>query len=264
MEDLSASTLREIVRKRADVLASLRDTPAPKPALVERLDVSRSTVDRAIDALVDAGLVRRIDGEYHTTANGRLALAVYRKYVDTTDTLAEAAPLLDSLPTDVTVARSLLDAGDIRVAEPHAPENAITEAVRRLQSARELLVFSPVIKSNYIRPVHEQVRERDLDVQLVLAQSALASMEDLRDVTGAVDDLLSAESFSLYTTDRQLPFLLYVMRGDGTETVGITVHDDGGIVGSVVAEDPDAVEWGQARFEDVMVDAEQVPTSTFL
>lgn len=264
VEELQGPALRETLRKRADVLASIRDAPAGKPALVERLEVSRSTVDRAIDSLVETGLIRRADGEYHATAHGRLALDTYQEYLDTTDTLAEAAPLLDGLPVDVSVPRSLFENGTVRVAKPHAPENAITEAVRELQFAEQLLVFSPIVKSNYIRLVQEQVEERDLDVTLVLETGASESLAALMDMTETVTHLLESESFSFYSTDRNLPFMLYLMLGGESDTVGITVHEDGGIVGSVTASDPDAVAWGREWFDDVMTDAETVKPSTLL
>lgn len=263
-EELEGPTLRETLRKRAGVLASIRDVPAGKPALVERLDVSRSTVDRAVDSLVETGQIRRVDGEYRATAHGRLALDTYQEYVDLTDTLAESAPLLDGLPADVSVDRALFESGTVRVAEPHAPENAITEAVKELQFAERLLVFSPVVKSNYVRLVQEQVEERGLDVTLVLETGASESMAALTNMTETIAELVESESFSLFRTDRELPFMLYLMLGDESDTVGITVHEDGGIVGSVTASDPDAVAWGQEWFDDVMTDTETVQPSSLL
>lgn len=263
-DDLDGQQLRDVVRKRTDVLASICETPARKPELVDRLDVSRSTVDRAVDALVEAGLIRRVDGDYCVTPHGRLALEAHQEYVSSTDRFAEAAPLLATLPVETTINRSLLEHGTIRVAEPHAPENAITEAVRELKSAEQLLVFSPVVKSSYVRLVHEQVAERGLEVTLVLEAGASESLASLADVTESVEHLLASESFSLYATDRELPFLLYLMLGEESDTVGLTVHEDGGLVGSVVADDPDAVAWGRAWFDDVLADADQQLASSLL
>jgi len=263
-DPVDEESLREVLRKRSQVLASVADDPATKPDLLDRLSVSRSTVDRALASLVDAGLVRRIDGDYRITPGGRLALSAYREYVDTTSALAEAAPLLDGLPVDATLDRALLEAGTVNIAEPQAPENAITEAVQELQSAERLLVFSPVVKSNYIRLVHKQVESRDLDVTLVLERGASESLASLADVTETVEALVDSDSFSLLSTDHDLPFMLYLMLGSGTDSVGVTVPEDGGIVGSVVASDPGAVDWGREWFDDVQTDATPVRLSTLL
>ncbi|WP_276271221.1 helix-turn-helix transcriptional regulator [Haloarcula litorea] len=263
-DTFSGPVLRDIVRKRSDVLDSLAAGPADKPALVDRVGVSRSTVDRAVDSLVEAGLIRRRDGRYHVTEQGRLALTTYEEYVERTDALAAAGPVLAGLPGDVSVDRRLVETGTVRIAEPHAPESAITEAVRELEAAQELFVFSPVVKSNYVRPVYEEVAERGLEATLVLEGGATESLASLAEVTGVVESLLAADSFSLYRTERDLPFMLYLMRGAESDAVGITVHEDGGIVGSVTSRDPDAVAWGRELFDEVLEDTDPVPSASLL
>jgi len=261
--DPSGTSLREIVRKRAEMLNSIASEPADKPRVVDRLDVSRSTVDRAMDTLCDADLVRRDDNEYRVTVLGRHALSAYQEYAERTDAVAEAGPLLGSIPEWAEVNRQLVEMGTVRLAGSHAPEKAIMGAVRELESAQQLSVFSPVIKSNYIRPVHEQVSTRGLETRLVLNRGATESMAELATVTDSVESLVSADSFSLYTTDRKLPFLLYLMRGKESDAVGITVHENGGIVGTVTTDDSEAVAWGRDLFEDVFEEAEAVEVSEF-
>jgi len=260
-DSVDGATIRDVVRKRSTVLNCLLDDPVTKPELLDRLPVSRSTVDRALDSLVDAGLVRRVDGQFHVTPSGRLAVTAYEEYVDTTATLAEAGPLLDGIPTDVTVPRSLLTTGVIEIAEPHAPESAITEAVSRLQSTERLFVLSPVVKSSYISRVYEQVAQRNIEVTLILGRDATDSLAALASMTDTVGELVSSGTFSLLTTDREPPFLLYVMCGPEGDSVGVTVHEEGGIVGSVVTKDPAAVSWGRDWFNDVRTDAEPVDPS---
>lgn len=262
-EELQGKTLREIIRRRSDVLDSLRSDPASKPELVERLDLSRSTVDRAVDSLRETGLIRRIGGQYHVTVHGRLLYGSYREYVEATDALAKAAPILETIPLDSSIDRSLLESGTVDLANPYAPENAITAAVEDLQSAERLRVFSPIVKSNYISVVYEEVVGSGLDTDLVLEQGASESLASLATVTETVEGLLGAESFSLYTTDAELPYMLYLMTGS-TDTVGITVHDNGAIVGSVTANDPDAVAWGRERFDEVMTNAQKADKSNLL
>jgi len=260
-DELGGSTLREVVRKRADILGSLRDEAVGKPVLVERLGVSRSTVDRAVDALVGIGLVRRVDGEYHVTIQGRMALDIHEEYVESTDALGEVAPVLDALPTGAPFSRSMVETGTVRLADPHAPESAITEALDALESAKRLRVLSPVIKSGYVRPVREQVVERSLDVDLVIGQEARESLVALAEVTDAVEDLVESPSFTLYRTDRDLPFLLYLLLSGENDVAGVTVHEEGGIVGSVTTGDGAAVSWARGLYEEVVSDAEEVPPS---
>lgn len=249
------STLRDVVRKRAETLRALSTATARKPELVDRLNVSRSTVDRAVDALAAVGLVRRVDGEYSLTGQGRLALDRYDSYVDTTESLAAAAPLFSAIPADAEIDRRLIETGEIGIADPQAPEEAITHSVEAMGAADELRVFSPVVKTNYIRLVHEHVTRNDLQVQLVLESDAVGSFGSLVSVERLVNELLESELFSVYEVQESLPYMLYHMPGDPT-SVGVTVHDSGGIVGAVVSTDDGAIEWASRQFDAVFESAE--------
>jgi len=262
--ELIGSTLRETVRKRSNVLESLSEGAAPKPTLVDRLDVSRSTVDRAIDNLSARDLVRRDGDGYRVTTHGRMALESYREYVATTDSLARASPLLSSIPTDVDVDAALFEHGDISLAEPHAPENAIAPAIDYLQSAERLLVFSPVVKSSYISLVHEEVAGSELELELVLGRGASESLASLAAVTDTVDGLAVADTVSFFRTGTDLPFTLFLMLDGGGDTVGVTVHDGGAIVGSVTSQALDAVEWGRETFEEVRATADPLNPEEFI
>jgi len=260
----AGSTLRQTVGKRADVLASVRDEPARKPALTERLDVSRSTVDRAVDSLVDAGLIARADGRYHITTHGKLVLDTHQEYVASTDALADAAPILRALPRTTTVPRSLVEDGVIRLAEPHSPETALMEPIQRLETAERLYVFSEVVKPSYLDLVHTEVMESGLEVELVLGEQATASLSSFAGAIGTVEELVDSDLCSLYQTGRDLPFTLYLAPDDRTEVVGVMAHREGGLVGSATSDADDALAWGRERYEDVAADAEPVPTGELL
>jgi len=260
----AGSTLRETVGKRADVLASIRTEPARKPALTERLAVSRSTVDRAIDSLVDGGLIDRVDGRYHITTHGELVLDAHQEYVSSTDALAEAAPILRALPPTATVPPSLIQEGVVRLAEPHSPETALMEPIQRLETADRLYVFSRVVKPSYLDLVHTEVMDSGLEVELVLGAQAVASLASLAGAIGTVEELVESDLCSLYETQQELPFTLYCAPDDRTEVAGIMTHRDGGLVGSVTSHADDALAWGRERYEEVAADAEPVPTGELL
>ncbi|MFC7176287.1 ArsR family transcriptional regulator [Halosegnis marinus] len=61
----------ELVLSRRRYLERLADAPAWKRDLIDEFDHSRSTVDRALAALTDAGLVAAGEAGYETTYSGR-------------------------------------------------------------------------------------------------------------------------------------------------------------------------------------------------
>ena len=249
--DSAGAAIREATRKRAGVLAAVAAGTARKPALVDALDVSRSTVDRAVDDLTEAGLAVDDGGAVAPTAAGRLALSARREYEGLTGALGEAAPLLASTAEDAPLDRALFAGADVAIADPQAPEAALTPAVEALAEADRLEGLAPVVKSNYASLVYERVRERGLSGELVVGRETLDSASSVA-ASGGYDDLaavFSAEPVTLLTTDEALPYALWIARvEDGTDTAGVTVHDGGAIVGVVANDDPAAVEWAEGVY----------------
>jgi len=113
-----------IVAKRRDVLAALA-TPTRKPELVDQLSASRSTVDRAVDELQQAGLVDRTGSSYVANFAGREALAAHDAYLDRVDALVAAQGVLDPLPPDVDVDPAALDGAQVVESTPAAPDSPL-------------------------------------------------------------------------------------------------------------------------------------------
>lgn len=95
----------------------LLDEPLYKRDLVAAVDRSRSTVDRAVRELEDAGLVARVDGGYVATVAGRLAAEEYRAATDSLAAVEGAMAALAPLPHDVSVSSALLSGATITTSQ---------------------------------------------------------------------------------------------------------------------------------------------------
>ena len=83
--------------------------------------------------------------------------------------------------------------------------------------------------------------------------------ETVRGVTRKRANVLAAGPVTLLGTDEALPYALWIARvGDGDDTVGVTVHDGGAIVGVVANDDPAAVEWAEGVYADYRAATEPV------
>ncbi len=91
--------------------------PLYKRDLVAAVDRSRSTVDRAVRELEDAGLVERVDGGYVATVAGRLAAEEYRAATASLAAVEGAIAALAPLPHDVSVSSALLTGAAITTAD---------------------------------------------------------------------------------------------------------------------------------------------------
>ncbi|WP_049979490.1 helix-turn-helix transcriptional regulator [Halolamina rubra] len=240
-DGVDGERVRDVLRKRSDVLAALSTQRRDKPALADAVGVSRSTVDRAIAELVETGLVREVGGRYEATHAGELGLETAREYRDATDTLGAAEPLLDALPEDAPVGTDLLEGGTVTYADPALPEAALTEVLDRLPEAETLRGFAPVVKTNYVSMLQDAVVEAGLSVEIVVQTATLDSLRTITAARPAVAEFFGADAVDVLTTDEQLPYALWLLDGPDVEHAGITVHDGGAVVGVLSNDDPDAV-----------------------
>jgi len=138
----------DTVGKRRDVLAAL-STPTTKPALVEALDSSRSTVDRAIDALTEHGYVERRGSDYVATYAGRAAVEAYERFLDRLDAVAAAQPVLGTLPVSVDIPPAVLDGAQVVEAKPSAPQTPVETNVPDIRGATAFRGTGPAVIPMY-------------------------------------------------------------------------------------------------------------------
>lgn len=262
-EQLPGERIRETLAKRSDALAVLATERLDKPAMVDTLDVSRSTVDRAVADLEAAGLVRRVGGAFEATHAGELALESYREYTSATDSLGGALPLLDALPDDAPVGTELLEEASVTLAEPHAPEAALSEVVERLPEAETLRGFAPVVKTNYVSMLHDLVENGDLTVEIIVESGTLDSLQAVATARDVVAAFLNHDAVSVFETDRSLPYALWLLEARTFQRAGLTVHESGAIVGVLTNDRPAAFRRCRDRYDRVLEDARLLETPVF-
>jgi len=262
-DTVSGDRVRNVLGKRGDALAALASDRLDKPALVDALGVSRSTVDRAVAELEAAGLARRVGTEFEATQAGELALETHRRYTVATDTLGDALPLLAVLPDDAPVGTELLMGGSVTLAEPHAPEAALSEVVRRLPEARTLRGFAPVVKTNYVSMLHDMVVDGEPSVEIIVQSGALDSLRAVATARGDIAAFVQHDDVSIFETDEQLPYALWLLEGPSFQRAGLTVHQNGGIVGVLTNDRPAAFESCTEQYAAVRDEAQPFDPSGF-
>ena len=93
----------EVLLKRHDILERLCRSPAHVRDLVEEMDHSRSTINRALTELEELGFVERGDRGIEATTAGRLAADRLRTFFDELDDIFAAERVLDPLPSETLV-----------------------------------------------------------------------------------------------------------------------------------------------------------------
>lgn len=252
MTDYPGTELRKLLTTRVEVLEAIDDRPQRKPSLVETVESSRSTIDRAVGELVKQGCIDASTGEYHTTPLGRIALNVHRDYVERIDDVVRAREVLNENQNLADLPAAFLRDVEVSVADPSLPEAALEPSVELLQHSDRLLGLAPVVLASYIELVEAGVTENDLTAEIVIHDSTVPKLLEYRD---SLSEVIDSGAVTLYVTEEELPYSLWLMESADDAVAGITVHQNGGVRGMLMNAAPQAVVWARDQYESYKAEA---------
>ena len=246
--------LLETVARRASVIECLLEEPADKRDLESTLDVSRTTVDRAVRRLSDAGCITQQDGRWEVTLLGRLAYEEYEQLTARYDGLTTAQTLLSHLPTRAPIDVRLLVDAEILLAEPPAPHAPTDRLEELLDGSDQIRGLSSVVLPKYIPLFHHQTIERDTNTDLVLESELVEYLWEYH--SKKMHAVIESDNGMVWSLDQKLPFGFVLIDGD---IVWFAVYDeDGGLKGTVINDSTAAVTWATDMFHSYRQQAEQV------
>jgi predicted transcriptional regulator len=254
MADTGPDEALAVVSRRHAVLEAVGPDGECKRDLVELLDVSRSTVDRAVRELEGMGLVERGEEGYRRTLAGRLALAEYERFASRVSGVLDGRPLLAELSPDDPFETAVLDGAEIVRPEPHSPNRPVTRLSELVRSARRVRAFAPAVFPQQVAAYRDGIVDRGMEADVILTEDVVKRL-----VTTYQEELsaaLDAGGLSLRVADGSLPYSLAIVEtdadagSDADSTVGLLVYAaDGSVSGFVGNDRPPAVEWAEAEFE---------------
>jgi predicted transcriptional regulator len=243
----------ETLCTRHEFLVSLRAGPREKRALVETLDVSRSTVDRAIRELQSEGLVEREQRGFRLTAAGELAASFTEGMLSVTADLRAVARVLDSVPASAPIDGRVVRGATVAEATRTTRYRPLSTLDELLCEATRLYGIAPVVtRRRSIDRLSEAVTDRGADAEIVFSDSLA---EQLLPSVGEEIRTMVDEGFRpLAASD--LPFGLCLGKmPDGWRTCLVTYGDDGDLQGVVTNDAPDAAAWAWDVYRSYRRDA---------
>lgn len=250
---------RRTLERRSSILSQLVTAPARKPELVDVLDSSRSTIDRAIDELTAIDCVRKDDGEYIATTAGQLALQTHDQYECVTDAIAATTEFANYLPDDAPLSTDLLDGASITMSSDHAPDQALSPSNELFKRATQMRGLAPVVLSFYPSHIADQLATTDLTVEIVASTDVINTLPSLPQL--GETSLTDTDGLSLYEAGEELPYALWLMDTPESDYAGITAYDAGGVVGVLINESRAAVEWAEVQYEQYRASATEATLS---
>jgi predicted transcriptional regulator len=241
--------LTTLVQRRGDVLGAIEEEPLAKQDLDRRLDVSRSTIDRAVEELLEAGLVEAADGGYRQTLAGRLALAEHDRLRRGVEGVVDAADLLDTLEDDAGLGTELLAGARVLEATPNATDRPIEALYDVVERASFVRGFGVAIHSRQVDTYHRRFVEEGLGGEVVLTASAIEQL--LGRYPEGFQDALATDRVAFWETDETFPYSLTLAETPDGPHVGVVVYDGEDVPGCLINDTRAAVEWARERFESV-------------
>lgn len=247
--------LLDTVARRASIISHLLENPSDKRELVAQLNVSRTTISRAISSLDDAGCVAYRNGNWEVTLLGRLAYRTYEQLAASYDSLAAARPLLLHLSPKTPLDVRLLTGAEIILAEPPAPHVPVARLEDLLEDSRRIEGISSVVLPKYVPLFYHHVVERGVDTDLVLDSKLVEYLRS--NYHEELDGGLEADNGTIREIDRTPRFGLVLV---DEAVVWFAVYDrNAGLKGAIVNDSQEAVAWAGEVIRSYRGQAERVP-----
>ncbi|WP_435195941.1 tetratricopeptide repeat protein [Natronomonas sp. EA1] len=250
-----AAAFIELVARRAEFLELLCEGTYWKRDLIDALDTSRSTANRAVRQLEDAGLVTRTDGGYVATVAGRVALDEHRAYRRTAGELAATTDVLAPIPPDAPFDASAVVGGETVTADeptPYRPVERLHETVAAADTYHAVL--PSLDTARHLRLLYEHVCTDGGTATLVVSTSLFETLRAR--FPRRMATMADTGRFTLVVGDPP-PYGLVRTTHDGDPRVSLVVFsDDGTVSGLLENETPAAVAWADDRIAAVEADGE--------
>lgn len=240
----TVADLVDALSVRADLLGELyaAEGSLSKRALVDRLDVSRSTVNRGLRRLRTLGLVGATGGGFVTTPSGELVCEEYAAFADSLGAVLAAQDPIDHLPPGAPLSVDFLaDAEVLTVADgpPHLPGSRVIDLVGSADRVAGLA------HANATPRAADQFRERieaGATVDLVFDRGMFEGLVAEYDWMA---EFLATDRFTARVHDA-LPYGLFLLTDDGGTVACLLVYDeDDRLAGVVLADADPAVAWAR-------------------
>lgn len=258
IDDVGGDAVRTLQERRA-LVAALREDARDKRTLVEDLDVSRSTVSRALRDLQTHHLVERTNGTYQTTAYGDLLAGEFESLLETAASAWNVRNVLEQIPID-ELGFELRHLADAEVTtptttNPTAPIGRVVELKRQASHVRSLAAG----RSPNAFDAHKEAADASGQTfESVCSKGLVQWLVTEADRRDTLAGLLDADGVAVHVYDEEIP----VPIGVTENVVFFGVESEEGAPVALVESTNDRVrEWAEDTYESCRAAAEELAPS---
>lgn len=241
---------------RVNILEELsREDELTRAELRNRLDCSRTTVQRNLEALTEQGLVSNSNRTYSLNPGGRYFSDAFLDLVETTEVYDRLQPFLQRVEKsafDIDL-RHFSDA-EIRTPESGDPYAMINYHVATIKEATTGFAILPFTGLHATEAAHNRVVEHGAQFELVVDRDVAETFQSAPQYAELIADLRETDRFQVFLYEGELPFGL----GRLDDTVQL-VASDGDEPKALVETTAEPVrEWVRQTYDDYKADATRI------
>jgi predicted transcriptional regulator len=244
--------LTELLARRFDLLDVLTEGSLTKSDLETRLDISRSTIDRAVRSLEANDIVVRDAGTVALTEYGRVALEGYREFQLGLEGLREAGSILSTFDSDESIPFGFFRGAEVVDASRQSPHRPIVAFEQYLEDVDSVRSVATGLVPDYVEFYHREIVDHQLSGEVVVKASVLDNL--LSTYWEPMSEILSTGRLNVYETTADVPYSIKVGQGSNAEVALIT-YGPQGVTGFMRSDTREAVEWARDLFERLKDDA---------
>lgn len=239
--------------QRVAILGALCEEPARPSDLSDRVDVTRTTVQRVLAGYRDRDWVVKCDGRYRPTVTGRFVHERYRDLLAAMERADEFAalavhlgPVADGLPDEA------LEEGHLTIASDQDPLAAVDGLVEWIRDAEgdHLRAASPIVAQTF-NEVGAELLQNGTTIDYVIDGEVLE--RSANEFEQAVERAISDGNIDVFVHPEPLAFGLAI-RGKSACLSAYDEHNN--LRAILVSDDPAVRGWASNAFARLRDDAE--------
>lgn len=237
----------EVLQDRIGFVEPLAERPMEKRELVEELDVSRSTVDRATRELENAGLVRYSDGSFELTSLGQTATAEFSGVLESIQLRQWLKPFLEWIPdSEFDAELEWFQDAELLVPELGDPYSMINRHVNLIRETEYTRVVLPLCGLHAFEAVHQRVVDEGGRVKGIVTPSVAETTQSAPGFAELTEELIPTGRFEVSVYDDSIPYFLGLFE----ETVQIGVDEDGEPRAILESDSKKVYKWAEQKYEE--------------
>jgi predicted transcriptional regulator len=239
---------------RKDILISLQKGKKPLSKIRDELGVSSTTAIHALRELERDNLVLQ-NGErnYALTKIGEILTLKLTDFINTADILKKHEHFwlehdLSGIPERLVEKIGWLSNATLLVDSPTDILKSHKALIQVLETANEVKGIYPIFNLEYLEKIEELVEGKVIDVELIVSNEVLDSIEGVLETNEAFKNIFSAPNFTLLGADEPIKILFTLT--DSILYLGLFAAE--GLYDfnrALVCDDERALSWGRELHE---------------